>query len=84
MPTDLEAHKHDLHDLLAKIQAHLRAGGIVRVGTAYRLTDYRAKHADWFSLDSAGDLRVRTGRRHDTLSYGGNSLLVAIRFSRKA
>ncbi len=49
-------------DLATLLNDHLKSGGMVQVTTYLRATRYTAKHSGWFFADSAGDLRVKSGR----------------------
>ena len=67
--------------LAEKITDHLNAGGVVRVATHYRYTDYTKKHADWFTTGSDGCTYVRRGRGKDCIASPSGPL-VKIMFSK--
>jgi len=62
-----------------ELNAHLLAGGAVLVATYTRATEYRQKHAGWFSTAKDGALLVQSGNRKDRLSLADGSLIVSIR-----
>lgn len=61
-----------------KLNDCLKAGGVVRVSTQLRATDYTTKHAGWFYADAQGNLRVKSGRGSVVLAYP-SMLLVDVR-----
>lgn len=68
-----------------KIQKHLRAGGVVLVGTYARTVTYnKPAHADMFSVSAEGDLFVRRGRNWDCIGGHRCGLLVGLRFGQYA
>jgi hypothetical protein len=68
-------------EILEKITSHLAAdkNNVVVVSTAYRATEYKPKHASYFSIDNEGNLRVQAGKRRDIIAFP-HMPLVAIRF----
>jgi len=53
----------------ARLNEHLRAGGVVQVATYYRATVYQQKHAGWFTSDGKS-VYVKRGKSRDCLSCG--------------
>lgn len=55
--------------LLRRMNTCWDAGGFVRIGTATRYTDYKAKHRDLITIDRVGSLYAARGRHRDCLDY---------------
>ena len=56
--------------LYRRMQAAWDAGGFVRVGTATRYTDYRAKHREMIRLGESGSLYAQClGKNWDCLDF---------------
>ena len=51
--------------ILARAQRCWNAGGLVRVGTYTRITDYKPKHRDMFKVGAKGNLLIQSGKRWD-------------------
>ena len=65
------------------LNAHLKTGGVVQIATAYRITEYKEKHAGMFFQGADGNLYVRAGKGSHCLSYGkGAHMMVTIRVGR--
>lgn len=62
---------------LARIQAHLRSGGVVQTVTYTRATQYTLKHLEWFTATERS-LYVRSGTGKVCLNF------TTIRFWRSA
>lgn len=61
-----------------KLNDHLNAGGVVRVTTQMRCTEYKSKHAGWFFVDAQDNLRVKAGKGSVVIAYP-TMLLVDVR-----
>ncbi|QWY83640.1 hypothetical protein [Rhizobium phage RHph_X2_26] len=55
--------------LLARMEACWNAGGFVRVGTATRYTDYKAKHREFIKLGKSGSIYWTGSKRPVCLDF---------------
>lgn len=55
--------------LFARMNACWDRGGFVRVGTATRYTDYKAKHRELVWMGKSGSLYVKRGKTSDCLDF---------------
>ena len=55
--------------LFARMNAAWDRGGFVRVGTATRFTDYKAKHRELITMGKSGSLYVARGKSKDCLDF---------------
>lgn len=55
--------------LFARMNQAWDNGGFVRVGTATRYTDYKAKHREMLRMGESGSLYVARGKRWDCLDF---------------
>ena len=55
--------------IMRRMNACWDNGGFVRVGTATRYTDYKAKHRDLISMGKSGSLYSVSGKRSVCLDF---------------
>jgi hypothetical protein len=55
--------------LFARMNDCWNAGGFVRIGTATRYSDLKAKHRDLVTIGKSGSLYVQHGKRRDCIDF---------------
>jgi len=55
--------------LMNRINACWNVGGFVRIGTATRYTDLKAKHSDLVFMGKSGSLYMKRGKSTDCLDF---------------
>ena len=55
--------------IMKKMDACWNAGGFVRIGTATRYTDLKAKHRELIEMGKSGSLYMRRGKRADCIDF---------------
>jgi len=55
--------------IFARMQATWNAGGFVRIGTATRYSDLKAKHRELVTIGKSGSLYMQHGKRRDCLDF---------------
>ena len=48
--------------IMARIEKCWNAGGVVRIGTCTRYTDYKAKHRGMIVMGKSGSIYVKSGK----------------------